>query len=127
VDAGKQREKLLRICVVTEQFPPRLHADSKNLFPIPAGNRRSIRQRTIGELDRGRRAAQKSGLHRQDPEVTPPFMFIFVDNGAAIGCPSSTAQPFGSAVPDEHVEIGAVRPGLVDRDRAMGGRPDCED
>ncbi|HTF71838.1 MAG TPA: hypothetical protein VK638_55145 [Edaphobacter sp.] len=38
---------------------------------------------------------QKPGLHRQDPEVTPPFMSVLVDNVAAIGRPSSTAQASG--------------------------------
>ena len=127
VDAGEQREELPGICVVTDQLSPRLQADGKNLLPIPAGNGRSIGQRTIGELDRRWRAAQKPGLHRQDPDVGTPFMSVFVDNVAAIGRPASTAKTSGRAVPEEDMETGAVCLGLVDRDRAMGGRPDCED
>ncbi len=69
----------------------------------------------------------ETGLHRQDPEVGAPFMSVFVDNVATIGCPSSTAKTSGSVVPEEDMETRAVCLGLVERDRAMCGRPDCED
>ncbi len=114
MDARKQREELLRICIVTDQFTPSFRADRKDMFPIPGNDWFHVRQWAIGELDRRRRAVQKPRLHGQDPEVAPPFMSILVDNVAAIGRPSSTAHATRAASPDEYMKIGAVCLDLVD-------------
>ena len=97
MDTGEQRKELVRFRVPADEFTARLYANSEDLLSIPAGNGRAVGERAIGELDRRSRAVQKPGLHRQGPEVTPPFMPVSVDKIAAIGRPGSAAHLSGLA------------------------------